>query len=313
MAEASLPERTKNCARCGESKSISEFYPAPREKDGFNYSCKACCAARKREWRQQDRQQKQCSQCGAVKFLEEFAKKKANRAGHRNWCVECYRPYAAQKEAARRAMAERALCACGCGEQVKYPGSTYLMGHRIRAERITLLKTYHAPLKVETDGTDQPKKYERRANRTHKQCTACGEVKPVAEFDQYPFITKFGKQGKASFSRCKPCAREKVREHRRNLTPEQKAERAEHRRLYIRLRLYGLSVSEFLELKANQEHKCAVCKRAERLGVDHCHTSGKVRGLLCSNCNTALGHLKEDESIILSLLAYVRRHAGGAG
>jgi hypothetical protein len=313
MADASLPERTKTCARCGELKPLSEFYPVPKEKDGFHYWCKACCAVRKREYREQSRQQKQCSQCGAVKFLEEFAKQKRNRDGHRNWCAECYRPYAAQKEAARREMADRPLCACGCGEQVKYPGATYRAGHRIRAERITLLKTYHAPLKVETDGTDQPKKYERRINRTHKQCTACGEIKPIAEFDQYPFISKLGNQGKACFSRCKPCARENVRAHRRSLTPEQKAERAEYHRLYQRLRLYGLSVSRFLELKASQDHKCAVCKRAERLSVDHCHISGKVRGLLCGHCNTALGLLKEDESIILSLLAYVRGHAREVG
>jgi len=42
------------------------------------------------------------------------------------------------------------------------------------------------------------------------------------------------------------------------------------------------------------------------LSVDHCHNTNKVRGLLCSRCNTALGLLKDDENTILNALMYVR-------
>ena len=63
---------------------------------------------------------------------------------------------------------------------------------------------------------------------------------------------------------------------------------------------YGLNRKQQLELLESQEHKCAICdKKAElfvnnnQLGViDHCHATGKVRGILCGGCNTALGKIE---------------------
>ncbi|WP_442942261.1 endonuclease VII domain-containing protein [Nonomuraea sp. NBC_00507] len=52
---------------------------------------------------------------------------------------------------------------------------------------------------------------------------------------------------------------------------------------------------------------CAACRRVtdQNLHVDHCHTTGKVRGLLCVGCNTALGLLAEDSERIRGLLGYL--------
>jgi hypothetical protein len=61
----------------------------------------------------------------------------------------------------------------------------------------------------------------------------------------------------------------------------------------------------------SQEHKCKGCKRdfsevaKGRLHVDHCHTSGKVRGLLCHNCNLALGLLKDKIEVLANLIVYL--------
>lgn len=52
---------------------------------------------------------------------------------------------------------------------------------------------------------------------------------------------------------------------------------------------YGLSLEEFNAMSLAQGGLCLICGRPDRLCVDHCHTSGKVRGLLCSGCNGALG------------------------
>ena len=53
---------------------------------------------------------------------------------------------------------------------------------------------------------------------------------------------------------------------------------------------YGLSSSEYQDLVKSQGGLCAICKTDTlKLHVDHCHTTGKVRGLLCSGCNTAVG------------------------
>ena len=58
-------------------------------------------------------------------------------------------------------------------------------------------------------------------------------------------------------------------------------------------RMYGIDVDEYNTLLENQNNVCAICKKecesGKRLAVDHCHESNKVRGLLCTKCNTAIG------------------------
>lgn len=79
-----------------------------------------------------------------------------------------------------------------------------------------------------------------------------------------------------------------------------------------RLKQYGLTPEQYNELVAAQEGKCAVCATAEHLlHIDHDHTTGKVRGLLCGNCNRALGILKEDPERITALAAYAKQHCEG--
>lgn len=61
-----------------------------------------------------------------------------------------------------------------------------------------------------------------------------------------------------------------------------------------------------------QEEKCAICKTAppkrKRLVIDHDHTSGKVRGLLCQNCNLALGALKDDVGRLREAIVYLKEN-----
>lgn len=71
-------------------------------------------------------------------------------------------------------------------------------------------------------------------------------------------------------------------------------------------RLYGLSREDFEQLLADQDHVCAICGSGHELHVDHCHVGGHVRGLLCSQCNTALGLLRENPAVIESAARYVR-------
>lgn len=77
---------------------------------------------------------------------------------------------------------------------------------------------------------------------------------------------------------------------------------------------YGLSIEEFDLMKSNQNNSCNLCKRDESeldrpLCVDHCHTSGKVRSLLCAQCNSALGLIKENIETAKNLLAYLELHS----
>ena len=71
-------------------------------------------------------------------------------------------------------------------------------------------------------------------------------------------------------------------------------------------RMYGLTVEGRDELAARQEGKCAICAEVpEKLHIDHCHTHGHVRGLLCGNCNRALGLLKENTKSLEAAIAYL--------
>lgn len=74
---------------------------------------------------------------------------------------------------------------------------------------------------------------------------------------------------------------------------------------------YGITVDEYEDMLAAQGERCLVCDRHEsqsakgRLHIDHCHETGKVRGLLCSNCNTALGLAGDDPARLVALAAYL--------
>ncbi len=83
---------------------------------------------------------------------------------------------------------------------------------------------------------------------------------------------------------------------------------------------FGISLEEYLSLSNEQHGVCGICfkpettihnktKKAQNLSVDHDHSTGKVRGLLCSKCNTALGLLDEDPTRVISLLKYIEKHS----
>jgi hypothetical protein len=54
-----------------------------------------------------------------------------------------------------------------------------------------------------------------------------------------------------------------------------------------------------------QNNLCLICYCRKPLVVDHCHETGKVRGMLCSTCNTGIGHLKDSPAMLLSALQYL--------
>lgn len=77
---------------------------------------------------------------------------------------------------------------------------------------------------------------------------------------------------------------------------------------------YGMPIEEYDRMLHNQNNRCAVCRKLaedthrKRLFVDHNHTTGKIRALLCQQCNTALGMVNEDSDILFALVAYLDEH-----
>lgn len=75
---------------------------------------------------------------------------------------------------------------------------------------------------------------------------------------------------------------------------------------------HGINTQKYDELLSQQSFRCAICRNpptdtGRSLAVDHCHTSAKVRGLLCVNCNTALGLLRDSEFNLESALMYLKK------
>lgn len=81
-------------------------------------------------------------------------------------------------------------------------------------------------------------------------------------------------------------------------------------------RLFGITMTDYEAKLAAQSGRCAGCgvlPGTKALAVDHCHTTGKIRGLLCSNCNNTLGQVRDDVMVLRNLADYLVRpptHAG---
>ena len=82
-------------------------------------------------------------------------------------------------------------------------------------------------------------------------------------------------------------------------------------------RRYGITIDHYFEMVNNQNNKCLICgeipdknaiHKQRSLHVDHCHTTGKVRGLLCHLCNRAIGLFRERIDLIEKALQYLKSH-----
>jgi hypothetical protein len=114
----------------------------------------------------------------------------------------------------------------------------------------------------------------------HKHCRTCGEIKPHSEWQR----NRSASDGLATL--CKSCKAVKGR--------------AGHLK-----RHYGLTEAERDEMVASQMGLCVICLNAPAVHVDHCHKTGRVRGVLCFNCNSAIGKLGDDPDTGRRAVAYL--------
>lgn len=83
-------------------------------------------------------------------------------------------------------------------------------------------------------------------------------------------------------------------------------------------RIRGINLDQYYQMVGNQDNKCSICNKNEtrknrngktaRLCIDHNHTTGNVRELLCHNCNQVIGHSKESVEILQKVIEYLNRH-----
>ena len=135
--------------------------------------------------------------------------------------------------------------------------------------------------------------------RGKKQCTRCGKILALNQF----------RKGKSFYDgyhpQCKTCLK-------------QSDQKYEHKRKARHWKIrYGLTEEKYWEMHENQGGVCAICGKPETrlhmgtkkiLSVDHDHTTGAVRALLCNGCNTILGNAGDDVAVLERAIEYLREH-----
>lgn len=157
-----------------------------------------------------------------------------------------------------------------------------------------------------------------------KVCSCCKEEKLVSEFHR-------DKNSSDGYTyKCKECRNKANREYYA-AHPEKRKEKndkkKEYRKLYydnpeIKLkyrqkyieRKFGINYEQYNKMLAQQGGVCAICGSAETkcsaeyLAIDHDHDTGEIRGLLCSNCNRALGLFQDNSEIVEKAMLYLKKH-----
>jgi hypothetical protein len=147
-----------------------------------------------------------------------------------------------------------------------------------------------------------------------KLCKDCNTEKPISEYHGH----KGARDRLQAF--CKPCCRQrniawrernphKLVEYQRNRAPRPASVRRDQQ---LR-REYGIDQNRYNELLDQQHGRCAICKEVPApisgkriaLVVDHCHETNRIRGLLCTNCNVAIGHMKDDVERLRAAISYL--------
>lgn len=140
-----------------------------------------------------------------------------------------------------------------------------------------------------------------------KVCNTCGAEKPLSEFH-------FRSDTNKPRSDCIVCFRSKSK--------KRYEEREETKEAYVRashkfnVKRYGLSLESYDQMFEDQDGKCKICgttvyKPTDQKGmletacIDHCHETGKVRGLLCRKCNTGIGSFKESLTVLRCAVDYL--------
>lgn len=77
------------------------------------------------------------------------------------------------------------------------------------------------------------------------------------------------------------------------------------RKAYHYIRNYGISLEELDNWKERVKNVCSICSKNSELVIDHCHGTGRIRGLLCNKCNQGLGSFNDDPNIMKNAIKYL--------
>lgn len=119
----------------------------------------------------------------------------------------------------------------------------------------------------------------------------------------------YQKYGKKWYEANRESELERNKEYYQTSGKQKKLEAYPERRRRILKSRYGITPERFDELYSQQHGKCAICKQTYHatLHIDHDHSNGEIRGLLCNNCNRGLGHFKDDPERLQEAIQYLQK------
>lgn len=148
-----------------------------------------------------------------------------------------------------------------------------------------------------------------------KTCSKCNETKQRSEYH------RDSSKGDGLCPQCKECKtatnlswtaenRERQRETTRRWQEENKEQYAASKRSAHPKRAYGITLEQHDAILTLQRHQCAICYKPaaaddRTFHIDHCHTTGEVRGILCPKCNKGLGLFDDLPEVIMNAAKYV--------
>ena len=136
-----------------------------------------------------------------------------------------------------------------------------------------------------------------------KQCIDCSKVLPLEKFVGY-----MNKSKQRYRPYCKACRN--IRE--RKMYNKRGKENQKIRSLKYKCKRYGTDLETVMATYELQQRRCAICgidikpPPCKSTHLDHCHTKGTFRGLLCNNCNLGLGHFKDNIACLQQAIEYLK-------
>lgn len=178
------------------------------------------------------------------------------------------------------------FCYCGCGKKTKLATKTSTrMGHK-KGDPFKYLKGHRSL-------PNYSKSALQMRDGDNRLCKVCEKWKHNDDFYKHSGYI------------CKICRAEQIKLQKLSFPDFNRRQKSRALK-----RRYGITLEEWEEILASQDHKCKICLKilkSNNTATDHCHDTKKFRGIICYGCNFALGAFKDDIVVMQRAMEYVKK------
>lgn len=294
-----LPPDKKRCKDCGELKPAAEFWRRKQSPDGLSLYCRACFGLRNaasyrkaqaaigkqaRAYRRHSAVpdgMKYCAHCAEIKPIRDFGRNRADPSGRTTYCKPCHNKVMAAIKAKKHGSVR------GYHFERRYGMTEAEVEEAVeRQGGFCLICLHRRALHVDHDH-------------------ASGGVRGLLCFRCNGGLGQFKDDAQVLRSAVDFLEGRLVEMFQPE--PRTRARRGERRsrRHYRLMKRYGIGERDVERLIARQGGLCPICRKAAPVAVDHDHVTRAVRGVLCGDCNTGMGQLRDDPWVLRRAIEYL--------